>query len=230
MPVSTLDAIGNVLGPARALDCRMDRNRSRAATVPLVGGRPVLDLVNTVSWRGDPARAQDHLQGADDALVWASRAGILTPTEATALRDHLARRPEAGSALVAGLRSLRGLVADAVIHPAQPRTADMQPVLIEALGHSHLVAEDEPHDGRTSHRWAVTDLDEHTPRRRLALDLLDLLTAPRGRLGRCADPACGWVFEDTSRGRSRQWCSSSDCGNRNRVREHQRRRRIAPPP
>ncbi|WP_448612496.1 CGNR zinc finger domain-containing protein [Geodermatophilus sp. URMC 60] len=54
-----------------------------------------------------------------------------------------------------------------------------------------------------------------------------MLTAPRGPLGRCADPACGWVFEDTSRGRNRRWCSSSDGGSRNRVREHQRRRRGA---
>ncbi len=163
----------------------------------------------------------------EDALVWAARAGLLTAPEATALREHVARCPAAGTELLAGLRSLRTLVADAVGGPGRPRTADVQPVVLEALAHSHLT----PVEGTAAagaHRWQVRELDEHTLRRRLVLDLLDLLTAPHGRLGTCADPACGWVFLDTSRARSRQWCSS-DCGNRNRnrVRQHQRRRASA---
>ncbi|MGY1762646.1 CGNR zinc finger domain-containing protein [Geodermatophilus sp. SYSU D00779] len=44
---------------------------------------------------------------------------------------------------------------------------------------------------------------------------------------RPVSPACGRVFEGTSRDRSCQWCSSSDCGDRDRAREHQRRRRAA---
>jgi predicted RNA-binding Zn ribbon-like protein len=201
---------------------------SRVATVPLVGGRPVLDLVNTVSWRGDAARAQDHLQGPDDALVWSTRAGVLTREEADTLGRQVASRPAAGRALVEGLRALRTLVAGAVAGVPEPRTTDVEPEVLEALAHSRLVPEhpDLGTRGRR-YRWEVTGVDEHTPRRRLALDLLDLLTDPRGPLGRCADPACGWVFEDTSRGLNRQWCSSSDCGNRNRVREHHRRHRAA---
>ncbi len=204
----------------------MTSDRSRAASVPLVGGRPVLDLVNTVSWRGDLARAQDHLHQAEDALVWAVRAGLLTAAEATALREHVAHHSAAGTELLAGLRSLRTLVSDAVLDPAGLRTAEVEPMVLEALAHSHLV----PVEGTAAagaHRWRVRDLDEHTVRRRLVLDLLDLLTTPHGRLGTCADPACGWVFLDTSRTQRRQWCSSTDCGNRNRVRQHQRRRASA---
>jgi predicted RNA-binding Zn ribbon-like protein len=211
----------------------MITNRSRAATLPLIGGRPVLDLVNTVSWRGDPARAKDNLQRPDEALTWAHRAGVLSPSEVPVLRAHLVLHPGAGADLLSGLCHLRSLVADAVLAPAQPRTQSLEPVLLEALAHSHLrpgqkASEATSKHSAGAHRWQVTGLDEHTLARRLALDLLDLLTTSHGRLGQCADPACCWVFLDNSRAQNRQWCSSSDCGNRHRVRQHQRRETAAP--
>ncbi len=60
----------------------------------------------------------------------------------------------------------------------------------------------------------------------LALEALRLLqrSDPR-RIGRCSDPACGWLFLDQSRNHSRRWCSSGDCGNRDRVNRHHARNR-----
>lgn len=43
------------------------------------------------------------------------------------------------------------------------------------------------------------------------------------RLKAC--PECGWAFYDTSRNRSRTWCSMETCGNRLKTRAYQRRRR-----
>jgi predicted RNA-binding Zn ribbon-like protein len=37
-------------------------------------------------------------------------------------------------------------------------------------------------------------------------------------LGRCHAPPCRYLFVDLSRNRTRQWCSSTSCGNRQRVR------------
>lgn len=42
--------------------------------------------------------------------------------------------------------------------------------------------------------------------------------AAAGRVRACAGPACGLVFLDTSRGRTRRWCDDAGCGNRVRVR------------
>ena len=191
---------------------------SRVETVPLVAGRPVLDLVNTVSWRGDEGRAEDHLQEPDHCLSWAHRSGVLDQAELDALRRRLAERPETGATLTRGLRRLRTVVADAVLEPAPPALAAAAASIREARQHSHLG----PGPGRP-YAWRVTDLDEHTVRRRLALDLEALLTSAEGRIGECADPACRWVFLDTSRGHRRQWCSSTDCGNRSRVQRHYER-------
>ncbi|MGA2590961.1 MAG: CGNR zinc finger domain-containing protein [Bryobacteraceae bacterium] len=36
---------------------------------------------------------------------------------------------------------------------------------------------------------------------------------------------CGWMFLDTTRNRSRQWCDMRDCGNRAKVRRFREKRR-----
>lgn len=45
------------------------------------------------------------------------------------------------------------------------------------------------------------------------------------RLKVCADDRCQIAYYDSSRNRSRAWCTSGKCGNRNRVARHRARRR-----
>jgi predicted RNA-binding Zn ribbon-like protein len=45
------------------------------------------------------------------------------------------------------------------------------------------------------------------------------------RLKVCPADDCRWVFYDTSRNRSRRWCSMEVCGNRNKVRAFRERSR-----
>ena len=40
----------------------------------------------------------------------------------------------------------------------------------------------------------------------------------------CEGNGCGWLFLDQTRNGSRRWCSSGDCGRRERVRRHRARR------
>jgi predicted RNA-binding Zn ribbon-like protein len=46
------------------------------------------------------------------------------------------------------------------------------------------------------------------------------------RLGHCHAPPCRYLFVDLSRNRTRQWCSSAICGNRQRVRRAYRAARF----
>ena len=62
------------------------------------------------------------------------------------------------------------------------------------------------------------------PVARSAADLLtsDLLS----RVRRCEDDrGCGYLFIDTSRNRSRRWCSMESCGNRAKARRHYARQK-----
>jgi predicted RNA-binding Zn ribbon-like protein len=46
-----------------------------------------------------------------------------------------------------------------------------------------------------------------------------------GRLKVCRNPACGRVFVDRSRNRSRSWCAMRSCGNQAKARAYRRRQR-----
>lgn len=202
--------------------------RSRIDTLPLIAGPAVLNLVNTISWRGAPERQHDHLTSAEACLVWADRAEVITPDERETLRIRVDEDPKAAEALIDGLYRLRRAVGEVVGQgwPAGP-PAEAKAAIIDALTHSDLIASPtEPDaDPRLSpgYRWMVSQVDEHTPHRRLALDLESLLTSPLSRIGVCADEDCQWIFLDTSRAQNRRWCSSADCGNRHRVQQHHRR-------
>jgi predicted RNA-binding Zn ribbon-like protein len=57
-------------------------------------------------------------------------------------------------------------------------------------------------------------------------DAAGLLTSEElDRVGQCDDDRCGWLFLDTSRNRSRRWCSMEDCGNRAKARRYYERKR-----
>jgi predicted RNA-binding Zn ribbon-like protein len=44
------------------------------------------------------------------------------------------------------------------------------------------------------------------------------------RLKVCAEPSCQWAFVDSSKNRSRSWCSMKICGNRTKTRAYRARR------
>jgi predicted RNA-binding Zn ribbon-like protein len=45
-----------------------------------------------------------------------------------------------------------------------------------------------------------------------------LITGEVERIKRCPAEDCGWVFWDSTKNRSRRWCSMQVCGNRNKAR------------
>jgi predicted RNA-binding Zn ribbon-like protein len=58
---------------------------------------------------------------------------------------------------------------------------------------------------------------------------VELLTSEGlDRVGQCDDDrGCGWLFYDTSRNKSRRWCSMETCGNRAKAKRHFEKQRIA---
>lgn len=191
--------------------------------VELIGGHPALDLVNTVAWRGDPARRHDRLRTDADVLTWAERTAVLPIADVARLRPA-ADGP--GSTVVDALVPLRealhAVLVDADGGPG-PRT-----VVHRAVASAIAAAAPPEHP---PWRWEIRRPDLPDLPAVAALQAADLLTSPDVRSVRsCADPACGWLFVDRTRNRSRRWCSSADCGNRARARRHAQRTRGARSP
>jgi len=203
---------------------------SRPQSIALIGGHPALDLVNTVSWRHDPDQWRENLAGPLDLLTWAHRAAVLDEPHLTAIRLAMAKEPETAAGV---LRRVHELREQLYLHLAD---------CIDAPGREHQIVEGSPLHrafadavtaGRLAGAPARWTLDARVPLdlpRVLALHALDLVqTMPRDRLRRCDDDGCGWLFLDTTRNHSRRWCSSGDCGNRDRARRHYARGRKTAP-
>lgn len=174
----------------------------------LLGGHLALDLVNTVSWRLDPARTFDRLDALGFLTLWLNRTGLVPGG------------PLPGAAeVIDPLRQLRETVYRLLIETDPADVTSFGERL--AAARSLAVAE-----ATLPLRWTVPlkRMDDVIPALTLSAD--DLLRSPDAALVRqCAGAGCGWLFLDRTRNHSRQWCSSQDCGNRERARRHYRRSR-----
>ncbi|QES23731.1 hypothetical protein DEJ46_35230 [Streptomyces venezuelae] len=199
-----------------------------AAGVTLMGGHPVLDFANTVAWRTDPARHAERVQSATAWARWAVAAGLLTSQQSAALQEALGEaETEETQRQLAALRHLRALlwpVLDSLTEGGPPppeEWSELRQVILRARENAELPP-------AFPLRWQpgterLADLGHS-----LALQAEALLSGPGlERIRRCGGPGCGWFFLDRSRSGTRRWCSSGDCGNRDRARRHYARSKNA---
>ncbi len=186
----------------------------------LVGGHPALDFVNSLSdWTVTNPR--DYLQEPGDALLFARTVGVLSASEA----QHVAG--ELGATELDTLRRLRAClqrVLHATVHGAPPPAEDLR-TLSDA--HARAVRASilcpSGADRALTRQVLAESAGASTLRHRIVESAITLLTsADVSRLKSC--PSCGWFFLDTSRNRSRRWCSMAACGNVAKARRFHERR------
>src|SRR6476661_905129 len=183
-----------------------------------VGGRLCLDFINTVgSMRSDSPN--NYIKSYRDLIDWGKQAGVLSKEEYAALVEKAGKDPEAAEEThrrALELRSASYAVILAAREGKQPSSKDMAVLNRElAKAYPHLVLE--PGEDKHRYRWGWTAgkpaLDSTLWH--VARSVADLLTSEDlVRTGECADEHCGWLFYDTTRNHSRQWCDMGDCGNR----------------
>jgi predicted RNA-binding Zn ribbon-like protein len=207
----------------------MDEAGTNADTLKLLGGRLSLDFVNTADWH-----ASDHpvefLTSYSDLVAWSQHVGILTDHQAQRLLKKAARRPEDANAVLERAIALREAIYrifSAISRERPPQAADLATFNAElsgALAQSRIVSTAQ---GFT---WDLAGAEDTLDQMLWPVvhDAAGLLTSEDlDRVGQCADDRCGWLFLDTSRNRSRRWCSMENCGNRAKARRHYKRKRAA---
>ena len=176
-----------------------------------------LEFANTRYWRGQEAPTET-LNAPEDLAAWT------TANEGLKLAKPPARR-EFDRAIE--VRELIHRLFDAHAQAKAPSPRDVE-ALNEAL--SEAPARTTLKRERGSYAWDV-DMRSGTALALLAPVLWtagDLLAGPRlGRVRRCANPECGWLFLDDSRAGKRRWCSMQSCGNRAKARRHYHKSREA---
>jgi predicted RNA-binding Zn ribbon-like protein len=194
------------------------------------GGRLCLAVVNTVLWRRSDAPV-DRIGSYPELVRLVGRAGWLGSADLTAELAAVAEaHPAAARRALARAIELREALFplfSAVAAGQRPATAHLE-MLNEALaeGLGRLTVLPLPGSRAFVAGWQDrTALD--LPRWQIAVSAGLLLTsADRDRVKQCPGERCGWVFVDASRNRSRRWCDSRECGNRERVRAHYERTRF----
>ncbi len=205
----------------------MAATEPRAPAFELIGGRLCLDFVNTVAW-GDGVYINERLNSYGDLVAWARVAGVLSEKEAHGLLRQAARRRKDALAVleeaVSFRRGIRPLLSHAVRRRA-PDPADLEVlnlVLSRGLAHPGVAATPAGFDWQ----WTGGGHDLAQMLWPVAWSAATLLTSDELRLVReCAGDACGWVFLDLSRNRTRRWCDMKGCGNRAKARRHYHRRK-----
>lgn len=179
-----------------------------------LGGRPALDLVNTLRERW--WRRVETLVTPDDLSAWLAAAGVIeAPAAATRADLALAR------ALREAIDAAAVAVTDGCGVPADTAAA-LSAVLVVAPPRDVVTAAS---DGLT-----VAFERSGTPVQRalaaVALDAAAMLgptELPRIRI--CASESCSARFFDRSPAGRRRWCSMQACGNVEKARRHRRRAR-----
>jgi predicted RNA-binding Zn ribbon-like protein len=169
----------------------------------------------------DPQRTNDRIPDFPTLLEWSRRAGLIDGATADAVarvaagdRIAAARSVRAVHRLREGVHEVLSRVVEGGMPDAQGLLA-IQPALVDAVRRAVL----EP---SVPVRWRLVPCVPADLPRLLALATLQLLQSGDDlrAVRRCHGAGCGWLFLDRSRSHTRRWCSSDDCGNRERVRRH----------
>lgn len=194
----------------------------RFGPASFVGGELCLDFANSVDSWLDP-RATDKVASPADWLAWCATARLISETEARALHRTAQQSAAAAQQHLERVRSLRGALYRVVTRsiedraPARADLARLDAAISEAHAHRRMVFA----GGRYAQRWNGDGSFDRLiwP---IAASAESLLLDPQllARLHQCPGPNCGWVFLDTSKNRSRRWCSMRTCGNLAKAHRH----------
>lgn len=193
----------------------------------LIAGAVCLDFANTVGGlRG--REAHEFLHEYSDLVNWSQQAQVIAPSEADRLLRHAARRQAEAEEVFARAIALREAIYrifTALLESCAPAPADLT-LLNAELTRATVRRRITWTSGTFSSAWAHDENALDAMLWHVARSAADLLTSTDMHLVRqCASDACGWLFVDTTRNRSRRWCDMRGCGNRAKVRRHRSRAR-----
>lgn len=177
------------------------------------GGRPCLDLVNTVRDRRTAPR--ELLATPADLAEWLLRAGLVEKIDGAAVTPAQLERARALRESVDRVVLARAGAADAELING---LVAVPPPARRLLVDRHGTPAVRPETGRDPVTSALG---------RVAGDVIALVAAGGVTVRVCASDLCGLRFEDRSPGRNRKWCSMRRCGNREKARQHYARTRPA---
>jgi predicted RNA-binding Zn ribbon-like protein len=190
----------------------------------LLGGHPALDFINTVhDWT--VSAPHDYLSEFADAIRFGEATGLLTRADVVRLRR---RTPHIELTRLRELRALLKQIFQMRLSGRAPSNMDLGKLsadLAEAARAMELIVATRTHRSRqvpVMRVIAAEKAGDALLRLRIVEAAAALLVSDAMlRVKSC--PACGWLFLDVSKNRSRRWCSMNTCGAIAKARRYYRR-------
>lgn len=207
---------------------KQTRRRGRVPDLPrLLAGWRCLDFANTIEGpiSDEP---EDFLRDYGELVRWAWHAGAIDDVAVAELQEVAAAdetRAQRAFAHALEMREAIDRTFRALAAGGAPPDEDLRVIRdeeLEALRAASLT--------RVGDRFDLTwreVADLRLPTWAAVTSAMKLLTeGDLARVKQCPGAGdCGWLFYDTSRNRSRRWCSMEGCGSRVKMRRHYARRR-----
>ena len=179
-----------------------------------VGGQLSLDFINTLIGASD--ESVDFLREFSDLVSWLQQSGTLNGAQAKAALTSWGQRAEAKQVLDQA-RKLRSVLRETAERLSEGKTPgrealdEINRVLAQETGYNQLVRSADGYEFsfQPVRREAMHLL---TPIARSAAELLG--HSEPLRIRKCGNPVCSLYYYDTSKNRTRRWCSMAVCGNR----------------
>ncbi|XVV13281.1 CGNR zinc finger domain-containing protein [Actinoplanes sp. CA-131856] len=192
------------------------------------GGAVCLDFANTLDGRAT-AQPREYVGTYAELAGWSEFAGLIDEATGTRLRRH-----DAAASLRTAL-SLREAIFEvfaAIGRGQAPPDGPLDEVrqrYAEAVAAARLTPARLTPAPEGSFTWDFTGDDPDRAWRPIGVDAVRLLTeGPLDRVKVCgAEAGCIGLFLDTSKNRSRRWCTMDGCGVEAKVQRQARRRRAA---
>jgi predicted RNA-binding Zn ribbon-like protein len=225
--------LGAETSPQEPEASRLGAEASREQYVfDLDGGRACLDFANTL---GSSSSSTDHLTDFADLVAFATQSDLLTPADADWLRAQGHVQPAVAASVLTRAKRLRGALRAIFSNVAagtelrEAELAELNTEVAAAMAHARVVpaGDGDGDHGSQGYRWGWSGRALDAPLWPITRSAADLLTSDEERalVRECGADDCAWLFMDTTRNRSRQWCSMQGCGNREKARRHYQRRR-----
>jgi len=206
----------------------MGEEKKHSGNLTLLGGKVCLDFINTLDWRGRDLPVE-YLNNFTDVVKWAVYVNIITKDQEKRFNHQVKNNKDKAKKALGCCIELRELLHQIFQNVEQGEKN--RELLLKRLNKylkfasTGLVIETSNTDFELK---ASVDPNELTSvLNPIIWEAVNLLThLDRFRIKSCGDKACGWVFLDTSKNKSRQWCDMKSCGNRAKARKFYKQKKI----
>lgn len=189
----------------------------------MVGERLCMDFINTVSWRESTEKRRDWFTSYPKLVDWSTHAEVLTIQQAQDLLSEAEENPSKAEDVLKQTIKLREVMYrmfKSISMKTPPNEQDLGR-FNQSVSHYYQLLQVTKDEDQFTLRFKQTEknLDPMLPP--ILQSAVDLLVSKNEleRVKQCEGDPCGWLFFDTSRNKSRRWCSMADCGNRAKVRK-----------